>query len=310
MPRHSSSLSSKKCPPNKFSFFSGCVSWDSSLTCLLLGALLIICVIFMSSQQLPYGVTRSNIIEEKRNKAKKLALTINGMNPSYITDSLDNNNNTHNTHNTNNTHNTHNNHNIKRVNDLFEPNDVDSNPHEGTGTPISNKIKYDINVNIRDVNPERPNPNQVSYLQYEANKASERIINPLLPPERSYTNTYGTPINIPSRGPSQSYQQIGILYKETIANTEQQPGNNNESSILPLFGRPTFNGSKKWNYYTSSDKFHNFKIPITKDGRKCNDDFGCDEIMNGDMIDIPSYNGKFKVEIYSYDRPSYIPYVY
>ena len=191
MPRHSSSLSSKKCPPNKFSFFSGCVSWDSSLTCLLLGALLIICVIFMSSQQLPYGVKRSNIIEEKRNTAKKLALTINGMNPSYITDSLDNNNNTHNTHNT---HNNHNNHNIKRVNDLFEPNDVDSNPHEGTGTPISNKIKYDINVNIRDVNPERPNPNQISYLQYEANKASERIINPLLPPERSYTNTYGTPI--------------------------------------------------------------------------------------------------------------------
>ena len=294
MPRHSSSLSSKKCPPNKFSFFSGCVSWDSSLTCLLLGALLIICVIFMSSQQLPYGVKRGDIIEEKRSMAKKLALTINGMNPSNIPISLENRNNSFG----------------KRVNELFESNDEDRNPHEGTGTPTSERIKYDINVNIRDNNPERPNINQISYLQYEADKAAERIINPLLPPERSYTNTYGTPINIPSRGPSQTYQQIGILYKETIANTEQQPGNNNETNILPLFGRPTFNGSRKWNYYTSSDKFHNFKIPITKDGRKCNDDLGCDEIMNGDMIDIPSYNGKFKVDIYSYDRPSYIPYVY
>ena len=290
----SSSSSSKKCPPNKFGFLSGCVSWETSLTYFLLGALLIICILLMSSQQLPYGVKRGDIIEEKRNMAQKLALTINGMNPSDIPISLVNPNNSFG----------------KRVNELFESNDPERNPHEGTGTPVSERIKYDINVNIRDNNPERPNPNQISYLRYEADKAAERIINPLLPPERSYTNTYGTPINIPSRGPSQTYQQIGILYKETISNTEQQPGNNNESSILPLFGRPTFNGSKKWNYFTSSDKFHNFKIPITKDGRKCNDDLGCDEIMNGDMIDIPSYNGKFKIEIYSYDRPSYIPYVY
>ena len=300
MPRSSSSSSSlKKCPPNKFGFLSGCVSWDTSLTCILLGALILICVLLLNTQQLPYGVKRGDIVETKRALAKQHALTINGSEPNLLRSLKSNERNR-----------THNNNIVSRVNELFESNDEDRNPHEGTGTPTSERIKYDINVNIRDSNPERPNPNQLSYLQYEANKASERIINPLLPPERSYTNTYGTPINIPSRGPSQSYQQVGILYKETIANTEQQPGNNNETSILPLFGRPTFNGSRKWNYYTSSDKFHNFKIPITKDGRKCNDDLGCDEIMNGDMIDIPSYNGKFKVDIYSYDRPSYIPYVY
>jgi len=300
MPRSSSSSSSlKKCPPNKFGFLSGCVSWDTSLTCILLGALILICVLLLNTQQLPYGVKRGDIVESKRNLAKQHALTINGSEPNLLRSLKSNERNRN-----------HNNNIVSRVNELFESNDEDRSPHEGTGTPTSERIKYDINVNIRDSNPERPNPNQLSYLQYEANKASERIINPLLPPERSYTNTYGTPINIPSRGPSQSYQQVGILYKETIANTEQQPGNNNETSILPLFGRPTFNGSRKWNYYTSSDKFHNFKIPITKDGRKCNDDLGCDEIMNGDMIDIPSYNGKFKVDIYSYDRPSYIPYVY
>tara|TARA_B110000305_G_scaffold166504_1_gene184132 strand:- start:45 stop:947 length:903 start_codon:yes stop_codon:yes gene_type:complete len=300
MPRSSSSSSSlKKCPPNKFGFLSGCVSWDTSLTCILLGALILICVLLLNTQQLPYGVKQGDIVESKRALAKQHALTINGSEPNLLRSLKSNERNRN-----------HNNNIVSRVNELFESNDEDRSPHEGTGTPTSERIKYDINVNIRDSNPERPNPNQLSYLQYEANKASERIINPLLPPERSYTNTYGTPINIPSRGPSQSYQQVGILYKETIANTEQQPGNNNETSILPLFGRPTFNGSRKWNYYTSSDKFHNFKIPITKDGRKCNDDFGCDEIMNGDMIDIPSYNGKFKVDIYSYDRPSYIPYVY
>jgi hypothetical protein len=200
-----------------------------------------------------------------------------------------------------------------RVDDMFESNDTQRNPHDGTGTPVSQRINYDINVhnvNIRDETPERPNPNRLSYLQYEADKSMERIINPLLPPERSYRNTYGVPINIPSRGPLQTYQQMGILYKENIVDTDKLPGNNSDNSILPLFGRPTFNGSKRWNYYTSSDKFQNFKIPITSNGRKCSDDNGCDEIMNGDMIDIPSYNGKFKVEIYDYDSPRYIPYIY
>ena len=286
----SSSSSRKMCPPNKFSFFSGCVSWGTSLTCFLLGALLIICILLLSTPQLPRGVKKGDIIEAKRNNAQKLSLSMNtNMNPSNIPQNIDS---------------------INRVNEQFEANDTDRNPHEGTGTPVSERIKYDINVNIRDEYPEVPNRNRVSYLQYEADKAAERIINPLLPPERSYTNTYGTPINIPSRGPLQSFQQIGILYKENIVNTDQMPGNNNESNILPLFGRPTFSGSKRWNYYTSSDKFQNFKRPITRDGRKCSDDLGCDEMMNGEMITIPSYNGKFKVEIYDFDRPRYIPFVY
>ena len=297
MPRHSSSSSSyssssskKLCPPHKFSFLTGCVSWGTSLTCFLLGALLIICVLLMTSQQLPHGLKKGDIIEEDKHR--------NGINSSR-----------HNYNSTNNTRPVIG----SRVDSLFEDNDTQRNPHEGTGTPVSDRIKYNINVNnvnIRDDNPERPNINQLSYLQYEADKNMERVINPLLPPERSYTNTYGIPINIPSRGPLQSFQQIGILYKENIVDTDKLPGNNNDSNILPLFGRPTFNGSRRWNYYTSSDKFQNFKIPISNNGRKCSDDNGCDEIMNGDMIEIPSYNGRFKVEIYDYDSPRYIPYVY
>ena len=299
MPRHSSSSSSsyssskKICSPNKFSFLTGCVTWETSLACFLVGTLLIICVLLMSSQQLPRGVKKGDIIEEDR--------YIKGINSSR--------------HNYNYTNDNSDRRTIigSRVDSQFEDNDTRRNPHDGTGTPVSQKIKYDINVhnvNIRDDRPERPNPNRLSSMSYEAEKNMERIINPLLPPERSYTNTYGIPINIPSRGPLQTYQQVGILYKENIVDTDKLPGNNNDSNILPLFGRPTFNGSRRWNYYTSSDKFHNFKIPITRNGRKCSDDNGCDEIMNGDMIEIPSYNGRFKVEIYDYDRPSYIPYVY
>jgi hypothetical protein len=304
----SSSASSRKvCPTNKFSLFSGCISWDTSLACIFLCALLIICILLLSTKQLPRDTKEGDIIESRNNimnyNSKYNSLPLNEKKPTikkhsegssekYSRDSGNK---------------------YNRVDDLFDANDTRRSPNEGTGTPVSEQIKYDINihnVNIRDDNPEYPNRNRISSMQYEAEKNMERIINPLLPPERSYSNTYGIPINIPSRGPLQSYQQVGILYKENIVDTDKLPGNNSDSNILPLFGRPTFNGSKRWNYYTSSDKFQNFKIPITRNGRKCNDDMGCDEIMNGEMITIPSYNGQFKVEIYNYDRPSYIPFVY
>ena len=307
MPRHSSSSSSssssskKLCPPNKFSFLSGCVSWGTSLTCFLVGALLIICVLLMTANKLHNNDT--SMIKNKINNT----IQLNNSKMKAYRSQHDTSDSTHNR--------PHDDNHIlgSRVDDMFEANDTRRNPHDGTATPVSERINYDVNintVNIRDDNPEVPNRNRMSYLQYEANKNMERVINPLLPPERSYSNTYGIPINIPSRGPLQSFQQIGILYKENIVDTDKLPGNNNDSNILPLFGRPTFNGSRRWNYYTSSDKFQNFKIPITRNGRKCSDDNGCDEIMNGDMIEIPSYNGKFKVEIYDYDSPRYIPFVY
>ena len=310
MVRSSSSSSSRKvCPPNKFSLFTGCISWETSLACIFLCALLIICFLLLSTSKLPRDTKKGDIIEETKNvknyNSKYNSLTINGKNPSNISrgaaqESGSGSGSSSSSH-------------YDRVGELFDSNDIRRSPNEGTGTPVSERIKYDINiqnVNIRDDNPEYPNPNRISSMQYEAEKNMERIINPLLPPERSYSNTYGIPINIPSRGPLQSFQQIGILYKENIVDTDKLPGNNSDSNILPLFGRPTFNGSKRWNYYTSSDKFQNFKIPITSNGRKCSDDTGCDEIMNGEMITIPSYNGQFKVEIYNYDRPSYIPFVY
>jgi hypothetical protein len=276
----SSSASRKVCPPNKFGFFSGCMAWSSILSIMSFVSLLIICFLIMSNRK--YSRKNNNIIEEKQNRN---LITINGQIPKKEL-------------------------NFERVGEMFDGIDPMNNEHDGTGTATSNRIKYDINVNIRDVNPERPNINTISYAEYDANKNIERIINPILPPERSYQNTYGIPINIPSRGPNLSYQQIGILYKENIENTDKMPGNNTDSNILPLFGRPTFNGSNKWNYYTSSDKYQNFKLPITIDGRKCNDDLGCNELRDGDMISIPSYNGRFRVEIYNYDKPTYIPFIY
>jgi hypothetical protein len=144
------------------------------------------------------------------------------------------------------------------------------------------------------------------------NKERERLINPLLPPERSNVLTEGglpiidspNSINIHTRGYSGGYQQIGLLYKNNEA------PNDDNNNILPLFGRPTFVNSNKWNYYTSSDKFHSLKIPITIKGRRCTDEQGCTELYDGDTVMIPPYKGDFKVEIYGYDSPKYLPQIW
>lgn len=149
-----------------------------------------------------------------------------------------------------------------------------------------------------------------SHRSYLRDKALERTVNPLLPPERSYENTYGVPINIPTRGPEGGMQQVGYLYKDEITDDNKKIGNNSESIILPLYGAPTFHGSNKWTYYISSDKFHSIKMPIEHKSRECNSEYGCDEIYDNDVVEVPSYNGNFKVKIYDYDKPRYIPYIF
>ena len=151
--------------------------------------------------------------------------------------------------------------------------------------------------------------NPMSWFHYKDLKAQERIINPLLPPERSYENSYGVPINISSRGYAGGFQQIGALYKEVVESEDMKPGNNTESVQLALFGKETYPNSKKWSYYTTSDKHNAVKMPISHNGKKCDSRYGCDEIMDDELITIPGYNGMFRAVIYDYDAPKYIPYL-
>jgi hypothetical protein len=284
------SSSTGTCPPSKFSFLSGCTSWTTALAVIALFASLAIGLLVtlnrngMLNSGQDVMMIQNNLSARSPNLLNKHSELKQSRSQSDIT--------------------------FSRESEQYSPNDTTDDGHNGTGTPTSERIRYDVNPVIRDVVSYRQNPNVVSYGRYEAEKNMERIINPLLPPERSYTNTYGIPINIPSRGPFQAYQQVGILSKENIVDPDKIPGNNNESNILPLFGRPTYMGSNRWNYYTTSDKFQAVKLPINIDNRKCTDDLGCDELRDGDMVTIPSYNGRFKVEIYDFDKPRYIPFVY
>ena len=192
---------------------------------------------------------------------------------------------------------------------------------------IQDNIEDDIENEKTDNQNSTKNTNETKIvIQYEPktkdmhliNKDYERIINPLIPPERrnhyidpsSYViREEGVPINIPTRGYNGGVMQIGALYKQDTSDESMKIGQNNEPVILPLFGMTTYNGSNKWMYYTATDKFNQIKIPITNKNRVCNSEYGCDELYDGDIITIPAYNGEFKVNKYEYDKPRYIPHI-
>lgn len=280
------------CPPNKFGFGSRCVTWLYILCIFALFAAIIICTCIYFDK---VNITRihKNINQDNTGLNN---LIINSSSNESVSDNL-----------------------IRYIElDNIDISDIDSNSNSNRHSnnhhysmESSNGKDINININVPTVEQHRrPNINQISYPDYLHQKNHERVINPLLPPERSYENTYGVPINIPTRGSSGGFQQIGMLYKQDITDSSSTIGNNSETAVFPLYGRPLYPGSNKWSYYTASDKFNSVKMPISHNGRRCDADYGCHELYNGDIIQIPAYNGDFKVEIYDYDKPRYIPYVY
>ena len=120
---------------------------------------------------------------------------------------------------------------------------------------------------------------------------------------------HGMPINIETRGSGGDFQQVGMLYKNSIEDDTKAPGNNTDNNVLPLYGKPTYKGSNKWMYYTETDKLNPVKIPVTINSKDCTDEYGCEELTDGGSVTIPSYNGTFNVKIYKFNKPRYIPYV-
>ena len=105
------------------------------------------------------------------------------------------------------------------------------------------------------------------------------------------------PINVPTRGECEDYKQIGVITSEDNTN------------ILPLFGRRLWNGAYKWLYYTQTDRFVSVRLPVYNKGRNCSGEYGCDELSDNDEVTVPQLNSSFKVTLYHLDTPRYIPYV-
>ena len=100
-----------------------------------------------------------------------------------------------------------------------------------------------------------------------------------------------------TRGGPCEYRHIGIL---TVDGTE---------GPVSLFGRPTYRGSDRWNYYALSNQHVPQKLPVfCSSGASglvgpmdCAKLKGCPEASDGDTLDVRGY-GHASVTLYARDE--------
>jgi hypothetical protein len=138
-----------------------------------------------------------------------------------------------------------------------------------------------------------------------SNVASDVLLNPYEAPLRDdrvfrtdSSDPRGIPINIATRAVDADYRQVGILTR--IGSPEM---------ILPLMGRPLYVSRDKWNFYTMSNENSMVKLPITYKNKSCTNEYGCDNLYNGDVVYVEGYNDTFKVTVYDNQVMRYIPYL-
>lgn len=141
------------------------------------------------------------------------------------------------------------------------------------------------------------------------NLPSDPLLNPYAPPLRderyfipsgTYVPPGAVPINVSTNvgAVDTSYRQLGIL-----------TATNSKGKILPLMGRPVFTNRDKWQYYTMSDQNNSVKLPVSRNGRSCTNEYGCDRLFNGDTIYIEGLNEPYKVTMYDNDTIKYLPFL-
>ena len=58
---------------------------------------------------------------------------------------------------------------------------------------------------------------------------------------------------------------------------------------------------------TDLDKNNMIKLPVTVKGRSGTDEYGCDNVYNGDTVYVEGYNDAFKVTAYDNNVMRYLP---
>lgn len=121
-------------------------------------------------------------------------------------------------------------------------------------------------------------------------------------PELTYRPPGTIPINISTNigAVDTTYRQLGIL---TPLNGQSK------DNILSLMGRPLFTNRQKYQYYTISNQHNNVKLPVIVKGKSGTNEYGVDQIFNGDTVYIEGYNEAFKVRTYDNDTIKYLPFL-
>jgi len=163
---------------------------------------------------------------------------------------------------------------------------------------------------IKEEGTERNQGNWFSRPNYSyTNLPGDVLMNPYVPPLRDERYFMNDMMFVPGRVPinvstnigavDTNYRQVGIM----------TPLNGSNSKILPLMGRPLFVNRDKWQYYSMSDQNNSIKLPISRKGRSCTNEYGCDKIYNGDTVYVEGYKEAFSVTIYDNDTIKYIPFL-
>lgn len=102
------------------------------------------------------------------------------------------------------------------------------------------------------------------------------------------------PITVNTQRMESTYRQAGILTRL-----------NQKETILPLYGRMVNTSRVKWQYYTLNDSNNHVRLPISVNGKSGSDEYGVDELSNGDTVYVQGYDDIFKVTIYENNRFTY-----
>lgn len=128
--------------------------------------------------------------------------------------------------------------------------------------------------------------------------------NPFNPPFRNdgYFSVPVVPINIPTNvsAINTSFRQLGIL--TPVSQTTKD-------NILPLMGRPLFTSRSKFQYYTISNQNNQVKLPVSVKGKSGLEEYGVDEVFDGDTVYVEGYEDIFKVTKYDNGTMRYLPFV-
>ena len=58
-----------------------------------------------------------------------------------------------------------------------------------------------------------------------------------------------------------------------------------------------------------TDKNNMIKLPVSHKGKPCINEYGCDNLYNGDSVYVEGYNDAFKATIYDNNVMKYIPFL-
>ena len=100
------------------------------------------------------------------------------------------------------------------------------------------------------------------------------------------------------RVPPPSYAQSSVSSSQLGTLTAQQDSSS-PPIVLPLMGRESLTRRSRWHYHTFTDTTNKQPLSVWFNNRDCMQEVGCDEIMQGDSVQVKPYNTTFETYLFS-----------